>query len=131
MLMIKAKMLALIIMIALIGCTAVTTKNELTFNSLIFDNQSDSVLENVKVFVEKTGVFASCGLVHRGPSCSTSFPTKTYQGNSIRISWQLQDVTYSVGPIFVGLPTRIDSTTPASIIIRFDSESAITTKFAY
>jgi hypothetical protein len=129
--MINIKMLALMMMVVLIACKATSIKKELIFNSLTFDNQSGSVLNDVKISVDKTGAFVSCGLVYKGPSCSTSFPAKVYQGNSVQISWQIKGVAYSVGPIYVEPPILIDSNTPANIIIKFGLESEITTKFSY
>jgi len=113
------------------GCTTVAVKKELTFNGLVLENNSASELKNVRIEARKTGAFASCGLIIRGTSCSTTFRTKVYQGNSVYISWLLNGKEQLIGPIFVGQPETINYDLPAHIVIRFNSDNDVTARFMY
>ena len=88
-------------------------------------------MENVRIEAKKTRAFASCGVVLYGTSCSTTFQTKAYQGNSIYISWQLHGKDYIAGPLHVELPETVNYEEPAIVVIMFDSESNVTARFTY
>ncbi|MGK0293741.1 MAG: hypothetical protein ACI9U1_002143 [Porticoccaceae bacterium] len=120
-----------IIMISMVGCVSTPVKKELIFNALIFDNQSGSELENVRIEVRKTGVFASCGVILSGTACSTTFRTKIYQGNPVYISWQVHGQKRAMGPLYVELPQTIQYDVPARIRVSFKSENDVTAKFSY
>ncbi|NQZ54712.1 MAG: hypothetical protein HRT93_10750 [Piscirickettsiaceae bacterium] len=120
-----------VIVFFIVGCNTVSVKKELTFNALILDNNSGTELENVRIQVKETGAFLSCGVVLRGRSCSTTFQTRVYQGNSVYISWQIHGKERIVGPLHVELPLSMQYELPARIVIKFDSINDVTAKFKY
>lgn len=115
----------------LVSCNTVLTKKELTFNALVLENNSGADLENVRIEARKIGAFVACGVIFRGTSCSTTFQTKIYQGNSVYISWMLNEQEQLIGPLYVKLPQTIQFDSPARIVISFDSENNVTARFMY
>ena len=98
---------------------------------MALENKSSTQLENVRIEARKTGTFASCGVILRGTSCSTTFRTKVYQGNSVYITWVWNGQEQLIGPIFVELPETINYDLPARIVIRFYSDNDVTARFMY
>jgi len=113
------------------GCTSVPVKKQLTFNALVLENNTGTQLENVRIAARKNGAFASCGVILRRTSCSTTFQTKVYQGNSVYISWLHNGHEQLVGPLYVEPPEKINYDLPASIVISFNSDNDVTAKFMY
>ncbi len=120
-----------IAMIVMAGCSSKPIKKELSFNALVLENKSGSELENVRIEARQTGVFASCGSILRGTSCSTTFLTKVYQGNAVYISWQVHGQKRVIGPLYIELPQVIQDDSVARIMISFISENDVTAKFRY
>ncbi|MBL4744136.1 MAG: hypothetical protein JKX87_05810 [Cycloclasticus sp.] len=115
----------------IVSCSALPVKKPLMFNEVIFSNASDTQLENVRVEVKKTTAYFSCSILVKHGICSTSFPPKVYQGNSIYISWKIEGKEKVVGPLHIQLPPIIREDTPARVVIRFNSENNISAKFVY
>ncbi|NOQ94123.1 MAG: hypothetical protein GQ547_05740 [Methylophaga sp.] len=113
------------------GCTTVPVKKELIFNALVLDNKSGSDLEYVRIEARNTGAFASCGVILRGTSCSTTFRTRTYQGNSVYITWVKDGQDQLVGTLFVEQSETINYEMAARIVIMFNSDNDVTAKFMY
>ena len=124
---------SLVILIGLLsGCVTTTpVKQQLSINTLVIENHSLSDLNNVKIKVEQTGAYASCGSVLRGRSCSTTFKSKTYQGNPVFISWEHNGQQQKVGPLYGQEPDNIKAGTDAAIVIAFVSASDVTVQFRY
>lgn len=120
-----------IAMIFIAGCSSTPVKKGLIFDALVLENKSLSELENVRIEVRQTGAFASCGVILRARSCSTTFRAQVYQGNSVYISWQSHGQKHYIGPLHVELPETIKHDTLASIVISVMPENRLTAKFIY
>jgi len=116
----------------LAACVATAlVKETLTINTLMIENHSSSDLNNVKIKVEQTGAYASCGLVLRGRSCSTTFKSKTYQGNPVFISWEHNGKPQKVGPLYGEVPENIKVGSDAAVVIAFNSARDVSVHFRY
>ena len=121
-----------IAIVLLTACVATTpVKQQLTINALVIENHSSSDLHDVKIKVEQTGAFASCGLVLRGRSCSTTFKSKIYQGNPVFISWTYDGKQQKVGPLYGNEPDKIKTGMDAAVVIAFNSARDVTVQFRY
>ncbi|OUR72147.1 hypothetical protein A9Q78_07505 [Methylophaga sp. 41_12_T18] len=116
----------------LVGCIATTpVKPQLMINALVIENNSLTELHNVKIKVEQTGAYGSCSLVLLGRACSTTFPTKIYQGNPVFLTWEIQGQPRQVGPLYVQNSERIQVGRDAAVVINFQSINDVTVKFRY
>lgn len=102
---------------------------KLRFNTLIFDNHSGMMLENVSVSVQNSRAHMSCSVLLIGRSCSTSFQERNYKGNAVHITWEVDGVAYKAGPFYVRLPKMISSEQIASVVISFSSEKNVLAEF--
>lgn len=133
--MIKHKLFLSLVVSALVCLTACVepkpTTKKLTIDTLMIENHSSSELNNVKIKVEQTGAYASCGLVLRGSACSTTFKSKTYQGNPVFISWEHNGEQHKVGPLYGSKPKNIQTGVDAAVVIAFVSASNVAVQFRY
>ena len=121
-----------ITIVLLTACVATTpVKKQLSINALVIENHSSSDLHEVKIKVEQTGAYASCGLVLRGRSCSTTFKSKAYQGNPVFISWEHNGKQQKVGPLYGEEPDNIKTGIDAAVVIVFNSARDVTVQFQY
>ena len=119
-------------LVLLAACVATApSKKQLTINTLMIENHSLSELNNVKIKVEQTGAYASCGLVLRGRSCSTTFKSKVYQGNPVFISWEHNGQQHKVGPLYGEEPVEIKTGVDAAVVVAFVSANNVTVQFRY
>lgn len=124
-----------IFLIFLAGCetrqSLESVQQKLMFDTLVFENDSYSTLDMVRIEVRETGAFAMCSPVYSRTICSTSFQTKVYQDNPVYISWDVKGVSKVAGPIKVRLPDNISFEEIAQVVVQFDSEGRLTARFIY
>jgi len=124
----------LFVMFSSAGCRVEEHKarvEKLKFNALVFENNSEVVLENITVSVQNTGAFMSCSVILIDRSCSTTFREKVYIGNMVDIAWEVDGVAYKAAPFYVMLPGVINGEEVASVLIVFSPGGTVTASFKY
>ena len=117
--------------ILLSACATTGTNENLSFDSLYFENKSNHTIDEVKISVEQTGAFASCSPVLKGATCSTRFPPRHYQGNPVYVTWTYQGVIHQEGPFVIEPPQQIIKDHHAKIIIHFGMTKQLSIKMMY
>ena len=70
-------------------------------------------ITDVQILVVDTGEFVGCGAILARTSCSTTFPLRTYRGNSVLLTWQEQQSPHSTDTFTISVPDHIDRTRSA------------------
>lgn len=122
-------LLALVVLIS--GCETRPSEETLVFDTLVFENNSNTTLNDLRIEVKGTREFAACSPVFSKSVCKTSFRARNYQGKSVYISWMTSDGNKLIGPIKVNLPSKVEFDKVAKIIISFDSQEQLTAYFVY
>lgn len=128
---VKAVLAVFLLLTTVVGCSTLRVEPSLKFNALVIQNNSDMVLEDVRIKVEKTGALASCSVILPGSSCSTSFSDKPYRNNPVYISWSHNGQSRVVGPVMVEPPKEIHRELSASALLEFGSHEQVSARFVY
>ena len=101
------------------SCTVLPKIRPIEVGGLFIRNSTSTPVKNVEIRVKKTGAKVSCSYIPAGKECSTTFPAKTYQGNSIMVSWEQEGRTWSSGEFLLQLPENLmaDKSTMAVVNI--------------
>ena len=120
---------------SLTGCVSGSSENriqstqKLAIKGLVFKNLSNYPVDKVTLKVAATHKFISCGYIARSSECSTTFPLKAYQGNSVSVTWVQADEDYIRNDIYIQPEPYIDLAKPAYVVITFDQQRNIKAEF--
>lgn len=89
----------------------------IVISGLVIENRSPDVLTEVRLLVVQTGESVVCGYIPPGRSCSTRFPLRRYQGNSIQVLWDRAGNPRGTPPFFVPVPDPVPSGVPLEVVI--------------
>lgn len=67
-------------------------------------NELPSPVTDVQVLIQATGGFVSCGTIHAGSACATSFPQRAYRGDPISVTWKEHGAPQSAEPFELQAP---------------------------
>lgn len=87
----------------------------LQIRGLIIENQTKMWVSTARLLVPATGGFVSCGTINPQSFCATTFPERSYSGNTVEISWTQGQQMYSSGKFELELPDGIDIDRPARV----------------
>lgn len=68
---------------------------QVTVKGVLFKNNSNLVINSIKLKVDETGRYINCSGIQRGSTCSTTFPLRKYQNNALTIQWWQQGISYT------------------------------------
>ncbi len=111
----------------LMACVSGSVDNTppLKIEGLVIQNQTRMWVSAVRLLVQVTGNFVSCGNISPNSSCATTFPETDYTGNPVEITWSQGGQIYSTGQFVIQLPDDLDPDRPAVVqIIIADAGSA-------
>jgi len=111
----------------LMACASGSVDNTppLKIEGLVIQNQTRMWVSVVRLLVQVTGNFVSCGNISPNSSCATTFPETDYTGNPVEITWSQGGQIYSTGQFVIQLPDDLDPDRPAVVqIIIADAGSA-------
>ncbi|MHC4554544.1 MAG: hypothetical protein ACYSUS_04485 [Planctomycetota bacterium] len=89
------------------GCGQVLQTRSIEIGGLMIRNQTAGPLYDIKLRVEQTSTVVSCNFIPAGGDFSTEFPLRRYQGNSVRVSWEL----------YAELPEVLDDSSSAAAVV--------------
>ena len=99
------------------GCATTPEPAKVVVKGVSFSNGTSSPVTDVRLFVEKTKSFVSCGYIPAGSGCSTTFPLREYQGNPVSISWQQENRSWTTGEFVFELPEPLLPGKPITAIV--------------
>ena len=111
------------------GCNVLPQARSIEIGGLVFRNNTLARVENVKLVVEKTRKVVSCGYILAGKDFSTTFPIRTYQGNSIRMSWVHQGKLWKTEDFYAEIPEKLIPDKPATVLITIGNQGFVTAQF--
>jgi len=77
------------------SCLKSSNNNHVTVKGVLFKNNSNLVINSIKLKVDETGRYINCSGIQRGSTCSTTFPLRKYQNNALTIQWWQQGMSYT------------------------------------
>ena len=120
-----------IVFISLSSCSMVRKpeSSTLQIKGLLFKNFTDGALKNISLKVAANHKFISCGYIAIRGECSTTFPIKEYQGNSISLSWSQHNQQHLYDDIYIDQKSIINFIEPALVVITIYENSKPTAEF--
>jgi hypothetical protein len=107
------------------ACSELPKTNTITVTGLVFYNNTATPVHNAKLSVSKTHGLVACGVILPRKECSTTFPVRQYQGNSIIVSWEQAGRTWSSGEFYVQLPDDPPTDTPSIAVVTLGDDGAV------
>lgn len=101
----------------------------LQIKGLLFKNFTDGALKNISLKVAANHKFISCGYIAIRGECSTTFPIKEYQGNSISLSWDQDNQQHHYDNLYVDQTSIVNFIDPAQVVITIYENSKPTAVF--
>ena len=111
--------LGIAIIILLQGCTSLqhSSSKTIQIKGLIIKNQEGKPVENFILKANANGRFVTCGYIAIDGECSTTFPLKEYQGNTLSISWKQYNQQYSYNDITTSQDSLENIKSPVYVVI--------------
>lgn len=75
--------------------SSIVTPSKLKVNGVIFKNTTTKSVAHVSLKVDATNKYISCSRIIPENTCSTTFPLKEYQNNTLTIEWKQAEKSYS------------------------------------
>ena len=99
----KAFLFVFILSTMLASCVSVQppVKNTIKIRGLKINNLTGQSIDKITLIANTTHKFVSCGYIADGGECSTGFPLKEYQGNSMSIRWEQNNQHFFYDNIYV------------------------------
>jgi hypothetical protein len=111
------------------GCKALPQARSIEVRGLVFLNDTLARIDNVKLVVEKARKTVSCSYILAGKDFSTTFPLRTYQGNSIRMSWVHQGRPWTTEDFYTEIPEKLIPDKPATVLITIGNQGSVKAQF--
>ncbi len=109
----------------LFACAGLPKTNPLTVAGLTFHNATSGPIKNARLTASKTHGLVACGFILPHNDCSTTFPLKQYQGNSITVSWQHAGQTWTSEGVDVQLPEYPIPNRPTTAVVTLGENGSI------
>ena len=110
------------------GCMILPKVKPIEIGGLFIRNSTSTPVKNVEVRVKKTGAKVSCSYVPAGKECSTTFPSKTYQGNPITVSWEQEWRVWSPREFLVQLPENLIADKSTMAVVNIGEHGSISAR---
>jgi len=110
------------------SCAELPKSNPLTVAGLTFHNATSSPIKDARLSVSKTHGLVACGFILPHNDCSTTFPLKQYQGNSITVSWQHAGQTWTSVDVAVQLPDYPIPNRPATAVVTLGENGTVSAR---
>lgn len=107
------------------ACAELPKSNPLTVAGLTFHNATSSPIKDARLTASKTHGLVACGFILPHNDCSTTFPLKQYQGNSITVSWQNAGQTWTSVDVAVQLPEYPIPNRPTTAVVTLGEHGSI------
>lgn len=105
-----------------LSCTPAGKPAPILLGGIVFHNQTNETIYNIRVHVAKTQAFVHCSHVYAGGECSTTFQVAPYRGNPVIVSWELENRKLETDEFYAILPTVVipDKPATARVVVQRD-----------
>lgn len=105
---------------------AVITARNIKIDGVVFNNLTSQQMRNMRIFVKESNAFAVCSYMPAKGQCSTTFPVRRYKGNSLTVTWEQNEKSWSKEDFYVEALIRFNWGDPAKVIINIQDNGAVT-----
>lgn len=112
--------------ILLPACSAIQEEHYY-YNEIVIHNKTAIPVKNVTIRAPNTQSVFSCGYIAPGTFCSNKFQKRIYQGNPIKIGWELHGNKQTTNEFVLKLPAGLQKTRPFRGVLDINPNGSIRT----
>ena len=105
-------------LVALSACSLSKAFKPIEITELRFENHANVAIHDVALRVGATREVVKCGVIAAKNICSTSFPVRRYQGNSVVISWTHAGSAFNSGDMVIEPGENLNSDVPVQVLVK-------------
>ena len=116
---------------SILSCAVPEKSEDMSIKRLVFLNQSAMPLNDVRIYVQSTHEFVTCGYILPKSECSMGFPLREYQGNRFQVKWRDNNQQRTMNNIAMEIPGDLDNDLPVRAVIVFGENGNFSAKLQH